>query len=378
MTALAIGTSSHLWLRNDVAPEKTLTTTVEPKPAKPTIYPKLYSDTHITQNAIVTDERFANSVVYSGESQVASVLSSISVQTNKPTSRALESGTWLWTPIMEITPKYRNSIISGARKNGIKNIYLSIDSYLDIFIMPDGVAKDAKKKAFDAVIEGFIKEARKNGITVDAEGGWRNWAEKGNEYKPFAVLGYAIQYNRTHTEKFRGFQYDVEPYLLDSYKKDKAKVLTNFLTLVNESVSKLNKSDLTLSVVIPEFYDGSNGETPEFKYLGRTGHAIDHLLTVLDRRPGSDVIIMAYRNVSFGDNGAIDISADEVSTANEHKSRVVIAQETGDFQPPYITFHNTSKKYYKRQVSGIEKTLADEKSYGGIATHYINAYLTLK
>ena len=383
LTTLAIGTISSLWLHT--VPETVSNTVWATVPAaeEETIYPALYSDAHITENAIDTNPQFANSVVFSpenqAENQVASALNSVSIQTSQPSRlTGLENGTWLWTPIMEITPKYRDEIISGAKKNGIKNIYLSIDSYLDIFIMGDGPEKDAKKKAFNDIVEGFIKEAHKNSITVDAEGGWRNWAEEGNLYKPFAILGYAIQFNKTHTEKFRGFQYDVEPYLLDNYKKDKVSILNNFLTLINQSVSKLNKSDLQLSVVIPEFYDSSDTNASEFVYLGKSGYAIDHLLRILDRRPGSNILVMSYRNFNSGKDGTIEISKDEIYSANTSKSKIIIAQETGDVEPPYITYHNTSKKYYEKQLEALKKAFGKEKSYGGVATHYINAFLALK
>ncbi len=132
--------------------------------------------------------------------------------------------------------------------------------------MSTGPEKEKKKKAFDSILESFITAAHKNNMTVDAEAGWRNWAEPGNEYKAFAVMNYVLQFNVAHAEKFRGFQYDVEPYLLPSYATDKKAVLYNFADLVNETVTRLNDSDLTFSIVIPDFYDSASGETPQFIY----------------------------------------------------------------------------------------------------------------
>jgi hypothetical protein len=279
---------------------------------------------------------------------------------------------------MQLTPKYTDTIISGALKNGFKNIYISIDSYLDIYIMPDGEEKITKRAEFDKKIENFITKANNNGITVDAEAGWRNWAEDGNTYKALATLNYALKFNKDHNVKFRGFQYDVEPYLLDEYKENKAEVLKNFLTLVNQTVTMLNNKDLELTVVIPEFYDGSNGETPKFSYNGKNGYATEHLLSILDRREGSKIIVMSYRNFTKGIDGSIDISKDEINSANEHKTKIIIAQETGDVEPPYITFHNTNKKYFNNQKNELDKAFMLDKSYGGVAIHYINAFMDLK
>lgn len=373
--ATSIGTYSFF---NTNQNETYTTEKVALKKSNETVYPSQYSDKNITSNAIIAEPRFESFAMFDRNALLANTVSAISKNTSTTVHSGPENGTWLWTPILDITPKYRNSIISGAKNNGITNIYLSIDSYLDIYVMKNGSKKDELRKKFDEIVRTFIAEANKNGITVDAEGGWRNWAEKGHSYKAFAVLNYAIEFNKNHKEKFRGFQYDIEPYLLDSYKKNKKQVLSNFLDLVGETVKRLNNTDLQFTVVIPEFYDGATGETPSFSYFGKNGFALEHLLSILDRRDQSKIIIMSYRNFSKGDDGSIDISEDEIQKANGHKTKVIIAQETGDVPPPYITFHNTSRKYYKKQVSIIQKAFAKEKSYGGIATHYVNAFLELK
>jgi hypothetical protein len=165
---------------------------------------------------------------------------------------------------------------------------------------------------------------------------------------------------------------------LDEYKENKSVVLKNFLKLVNQTVTMLNNKDLELTVVIPEFYDGSNGETPNFSFNGKSGYTTDHLLSILDRREGSKVIVMSYRNFTKGIDGSIDISKDEINSANEHKTKIIIAQETGDVEPPYITFHNTNKKYFNNQKNELDKAFMLDKSYGGVAIHYINAFMDLK
>ncbi len=342
------------------------------------IYPTQLSDKQITRNAIESNPKFNQIAFAETDKMLANAVSTLIKPGNSSEPTPLEMGTWLWTPVLNQDEAYRNKIISNAVKNGIRNIYVSIDSYLDIYIMPDGKEKDAKKARFDKNIEDFIRAANKQGISVDAEAGWRNWAEEGHVYKALATLSYANKFNKTHDAKFRGFQYDVEPYLLDSYQENKELVLKNFLKLIDNSVSFLNNSDLEISVAIPEFYDGTNNDTPSFYYKGRTGYTIDHLLYVLDRRPNSKVLVMSYRNFSKGLDGSIDISSNEIDSANKHNTKIIIAQETGNVQPPYITFYNTNKKRFNREKSEIEKTFSLDKSYGGIAIHYINAFMDLK
>lgn len=346
--------------------------------AKSIVYPTLYSDKHITKNAIVSNPKFKNTIVFNKEKLTANVSSFIKRNKTFISSAKIENGVWLWTPILEITPEYRDSIIAGAKKESLSNIYLSIDSYLDIFVMEEGGEKKEKKRLFDETVESFIAKARKNNITVDAEGGWRNWAEEGHLYKAFAVLDYAIDFNKTHKEKFRGFQYDVEPYMLDYYQKNKSSVLKNFINLIDESVVRLDNTDLEFTVVIPEFYDGTSTESSIFFYGGKIAYAFDHLLSVLENRPGSKIIIMAYRNQSLGRDGSIEISKDEIARANKTETKIVIAQETGNVKPSYITFHNTSKSHYNKEIDVLEKAFESSKSFKGMAVHYINSFLELK
>jgi hypothetical protein len=345
---------------------------------KATIYPTQYSDTHITENAKVTDLRLNNLAKIKKESFLASAASSLTASAPTPEVSQPEKGTWLWTPTLGLTPEYRNSVITGAKRDGIHNFYLSLDSYLDIYVMPESKEKEAKKKAFDDTLESFIAAAHKNNMTADAEAGWRNWAEPENEYKATALVDYVLEFNATHTDKLRGFQYDVEPYLLDSYATEPKTVLCNFLDLINKTVTQLKSSDIAFSVVIPDFYDGASGETPRFFYGWDYNYTLAHLLTILERRPGSTILVMAYRNFSKGPNGSIDISQNEIRAANNYHTKVIVAQETGEILPPYITFYNSSLSALDTQIQNIQEAFVGDKSYNGIAIHYINALMKLE
>lgn len=343
------------------------------------VYPRQYSDRNITVNAQVTDQKYKDLSFVDKDSQVSSALSALIKRNDVPLEDGfLENGTWLWTPTLQITPEYRDKIIKGAVDNSINTIYVSIDSYLDIFVMPNGKEKDEAKENFDRILRDFIQVANKNGIKVDAEAGWQNWAEPGNSYKANVVLDYVINFNKRNKEKFRGFQYDVEVYLLPEYFENREKTLSNFLSLINQTVTILNNTDLQFSVVVPEFYDGTLDETPSFNYRGKKAYPIEHLLSILDRRARSKIIVMSYRNFSQGKDGSIDVSTNEILTANKYNTKVVLAQETGDVPPPYITFYGKSKNEYEEQVKLLEDEFINEKSYGGLATHYINAFMELK
>lgn len=357
--------------------EKTKAVVQLSEKTKKTFYPKQYSDNHITDTAKVSDDRLKHITFFDRTSLLGNVISSLKKNESIPKTEGLESGSWLWTPILQITPDYRRSIISGAKSSGIKNLYISIDSYLDIYAMEDGAEKEQLKNKFDKILSDFVSEAKKNNMTVDAEAGWRNWAEIGHSYKAFATLNYAINFNKEHKDKLRGFQFDVEPYLLEYYKDSKKSVLGNFVNLIDEAVARLDGSDLVLSVVVPEFYDEESGETPQIYYAGKNLYTIEQILRILDKRDNSSIILMSYRNFSRGVDGTIDISKEELNTANKYSTKVVIAQETGDVEPPYITFYSTGKNHYDKQLGYILGAFKNDKSFGGTATHYVNAFLEL-
>lgn len=341
-------------------------------------YPSMYQGRQISQNAIESNPKYRNIPRLRSDSLLANTVSIVKRNEYLSKNGDPEHGTWLWTNILDITPEYRDRIISGAKRNGIKNIYVSIDSYLDIYVMDEGEEKNNKQKAFDNILREFIKKAKENGITVDAEAGWRNWAENGHTYKAFAVLDYAIEFNKKYEEKFRGFQFDIEPYILPNFEKDKKKILSNFVNLIDESTARLSGSDLEFTVVIPEFYDSEDDITPKFMYARSRESTLNHLLKILDRRPGSKIIVMAYRNWSLGENGTIDISMSEITEANNYQTKIIIAQETGNVEPHYITFYNTSRRHFDRQLTVINDELRKELSFGGTAVHFINSFMELR
>ena len=88
-------------------------------------------------------------------------------------------------------------------------------------------------------------------------------------------------FNDSEEEKFRGFQYDVEPYLLEEYKEDPAPVLKRFATLVDKTEKFIGESDLRFSVVVPDFFDEKDKMTPKFSYAGRRASIFKHLLNIL-------------------------------------------------------------------------------------------------
>ncbi len=291
-----------------------------------------------------------------------------------------EYGTWVWTSPYAMSATYRDKVIAGAVANKINVIYITIDDYLAINSLPAGLDKDTKKRRYSDALENFIILANKNNIQVDVEAGWRDWAEDPNATKANVVIDYAIEYNNSRANKIRSFQFDVEPYLLTRYEQNKASVLTNFVNFINNATNRLGSNNIRLSVVIPHFYDSAQRWTPAITYNNSSNYTFNHILNILDRRPGSSIILMSYRNKAEGTDGSILISKTEVDQASvgTGSTKVIVGQETGNVEPGYVTFYQTSKANYINQINIINNQFKGSKNFGGISAHYIDPLMDLQ
>lgn len=291
-----------------------------------------------------------------------------------------ENGLWVWNSPIMMNQAYRDTLITTAVQNSFNVLYVTIDDYLNIAFLPDGPEKSTKKNAYVAALELLIRQAQQKGIAIDAEAGWKDWAEPDQQYKAFAIIDFVKEYNATHTYTLRGLQYDVEPYLLASYEQSKAVVLQQYIAFIDQSVQKLEGNALRFSIVIPHFYDETQRWTPAFSYKGTYTFAFNHLLSIVDTRLNSSIILMSYRNFAEGKNGTNDISRAEIEKASRggYSTRIIVAQETGNVEPDYVTFYGTSKNYFIEQTNRVKETFLPYANFGGMATHYLEPYLDLK
>jgi hypothetical protein len=167
---------------------------------------------------------------------------------------------------------------------------------------------------------------------------------------------------------------------MSNYETTKAARLSNFVGLIDETVKKMSGSDLRFSIVIPHFYDDRQKWTPSFTYNGVRDYTFNHLIKIMDTRPGSMIILMSYRNFALGENGTVEISDAEIDLASSvaKNTKVIVAQEVGDVDPGFVTFFGLSKQEYLAQISLINQTFGDSVGFGGVSVHYIDPFLDLK
>jgi hypothetical protein len=134
------------------------------------------------------------------------------------------------------------------------------------------------------------------------------------------------------------------------------------------------------SIVIPHFYDSNQKWTPAFTYNGEKAHAYTHLLKALSQKERTEIIIMAYRNFFGEENGTRQISEAEIKEASDggYATKVIIAQETGNVPPAYVTFHDYPKVSLFDALSEIQDYYGNYKNFGGTAVHYFDSFLKLE
>ncbi|MBI2120901.1 MAG: hypothetical protein HYT94_04735 [Parcubacteria group bacterium] len=304
------------------------------------------------------------------------------VSLEKPaTPKNTELGIWIWESPLQMSEARETEFLNEIAKNKMTVAYVTVDDYLDIASLSAGPDKDNAKEAYFDALADFVRNAHERGIQVDAEGGAKNWSMDENRWKGYALIDFVKEYNRSRPgAKVRNLQYDVEPYLLPAYETNKEEILLGFIEFIDESARRMQDVDAGFSVVIPHFYDAAQKWTPKVVYNGTEKHTFSHLLSVLEKKPRSDLIVMAYRNFFDGDNGVKKISEAEIQEASSggFKTRIIVAQETGNVPPSYVTFYGRSRTELFQALSDIDNHFSPYRSFGGAAVHYVDSFLDLR
>ncbi len=291
-----------------------------------------------------------------------------------------EFGIWVWDSPLVMSSAYAQEVITTSKKNGFNVIYVTIDDYIPITSIRDTDDRNQQKADYMKRLSVFVAGAKSAGIEVDAVGGAKDWAISKNRWKGYALIEFVKEYNSTYPNApLRALQYDVEPYLLSDYETNKQEILTEFVEFVDESAKRLADSSIGLSIVVPHFYDSDQKWTPQVNYNGEKAHTFTQLLKVLSQKDDTSIIIMSYRNFFDRENGSRQISEKEIKEATEggYNTKIIIAQETGNVSPEYVTFYDYPKISLFDALSEIQVYFGKYKNFGGVSVHYFDSFLKL-
>ena len=89
---------------------------------------------------------------------------------------------------------------------------------------------------------------------------------------------------------------------------------------------------------------------------------------------------MAYRNFFDDENGVRDISEAEIKEASEgdYTTSIVLAQETGNVSPGYVTFYDYPKSSLFDALGEIKNHFEGYDNFGGVAVHYFDSFLKME
>lgn len=327
---------------------------------------------------------FSIGILFSFMSVFAPTMLAIAQAATAAPSAAPEYGVWNWTPLSQMSAAQMQAAVNEAAAGGFNVIYTTVDEYLAIDVLPDGVAKNRQVAAYKNSVNEFLTLASAQGIAVDAEAGWRDWAVPGNTWQPYEIMNFVSAYNAAARAagkpQFRGVQYDIEPYLLPQYGTTAATekpVLTQYAQLVDGLVRQDKRDGLPLGFDIPSFYTASAGATPQITVDGITNYPYNQILRLLNELPNGRILLMAYRNFAIGANGTIALSNDEVHLADGGRTKMIVGQETGPVTPSYVTFYGLSKSALNTQVGYVNQAFASDGSFKGIAIDYLDYYVQL-
>lgn len=272
---------------------------------------------------------------------LAASIAMLLLMNNRP---SFTTATWIWDA--KLISSQEEEIVAFAFENNINLIYLHIE--------PTRVSPQAYRS--------FIKEANQANIKVEALGGDPNWAYTANRQSITDLISWVKAYNQSakEDERFSGIHVDIEPYLLDDWKKDQAAIVNQWLKNVDYLLAETKKDTrLQVSADLPFWID--TVEVP-----GESEKVSNWMLQRLD-----SITLMAYRNHAKGHNGIVDIVEKTLEAAKtEKKASVIVGVNILESsEGKNVSFHEDGTQEMKQQLVILQDELSGNPAFAGSAIH---------
>jgi len=275
-------------------------------------------------------------------------------ETKQPSQTAISSnntgfGTWLWNPWLIVSSK--DDILNYLRINGYSELYLQIDSTLDLRYYRD-----------------FVSSAASYGINVYALSGDSVWIWQDKRGGFYNFIRWVENYNLSvsESEKFCGIHLDVEPYQNAEWNTARDNVILNYQNFVDEAVLQAARLNLPVVFDIPFWFD-------EIYYSNNYGSG-NLAPWVISKTSWTN--IMAYRDSS---QEIIAIAENEAGYAKNFGKRLVISVETQpSSEGENVTFFEEGLATMYSELSNV-KAYFDSKGYTniGFAVHHLASIMKM-
>lgn len=268
----------------------------------------------------------------------------IIVQAYMTTKVAQQKGTWIWDAPRIV--EQGKETLAFAKQNDVTHIYL----YIDNKVAPSDYAR-------------FIREARKDGIQVEALGGDPSWGRKEKRIFIQDFLEWVGSYNMNvkKEEQFSGIHLDIEPYLLPEWEKDQEQVVREWFSNM-EYVAKETSlwESIHVSVDLPFWID--RVQVPGYeKYAASTW-----MLKRFDT-----VVLMDYRDAAKGNDGIISnaLAVLHEATSMENKSVIVGVEMAKTTEGNHTSFYEEGHRKMNEELELSRDELKKFRAFKGVAIH---------
>lgn len=287
---------------------------------------------------------------------------------------------WDWTSPLNRSGSQLNELNNFYYMHQINTVYLDIGDYVKFYQQHN---QSDINKLSDS-ISRYIDAMKNRHIAVYAAAGNTDWSKPSERNIPLAIQKYVFSYNSAHKKsKLTGLELDIEAYNQNGFSSssmtEKTITLSEYLTtvqdLTNHQKQDINRyhNNLTLGFAIPYWFDNENGNIPDITWNGKTGPTLYHLVDTINQLKSSNIVVMAYRNASNGNDGVIFHSRTEVeyTAAKASNVKVIIGQEVNNVEPSKETYYQLGISSLSTEVGLFTNAFQSDKSYGGVAINDI-------
>jgi len=207
---------------------------------------------------------------------------------------------------------------------------------------------------FGPKVRTAIGDLTSAGVAVEALGGEKRWAtDRRGDMLDFVRAARRYDASAPPGAGLAGIHVDVEPYDLKAWGRDERGTELSLLRSLRAGTRAAG--DLPFAADIPFWFDG----IPLGDGRGSLAKAI---IAVTDA-----TTIMAYRDTG---PGVIGVARQEVRIAGGLGKETTVGIETGDYDPPQITFFQEGRAALASALAEIDARFGDMSGFGGTAVHH--------
>jgi len=286
---------------------------------------------------------------------------------------------WIWDASVATSAQKCQELLDLCAAHHISTLFLDLGD----FDSATKKSQDDPRHLTAPMLGDFLEKCHTAGIKVQGLGGDPHFALRERQQFALDKMLRVLTYNSSVSEKRRldGYQWDVEPYILDGFKTDQHdSILEQYLEFVATAIAMVKKSahpaSFDLGFAVPFWFDK---DVQSVAWKGKKQPAVFHVMEMLSALPQSYIAIMAYRDHASGSNGSIEVSQKEMDYAAAHKLNVGIwvGMETGNVQPASITFYNKTNTDLERALGEVDAAFHSVPNFRGTAIHHWKSYREL-